>query len=71
MNADYIVSVGAGVQVRVAEMVPETVWHLLNDPHRLQLLRDNAQKAARPHAAFTIADAVLKSLATVPTPSYP
>ncbi len=69
-NADYIVSVGAGVQVRVAEMVPETVQNILSDPQRLRLLRDNARKAARPQAAFTIADAVFESLATAPTASY-
>jgi processive 1,2-diacylglycerol beta-glucosyltransferase len=69
-NADYIVSVGAGVQVRVAEMVPETVQNLLNNPQRLRLLRDNARKAAQPRAAFTIADAVFEALATAPAASY-
>ncbi len=62
-NADYLVSVGAGVQVRLGEMVPMVVKNLLNEPDRLDMMRQKAKAVARPDAAFTIADAVLGTLA--------
>lgn len=58
-NADYLVSVGAGVQVRLAEMVPEVTQNLLNDRERLHLMQERAKQAARPDAALAIADAVV------------
>jgi processive 1,2-diacylglycerol beta-glucosyltransferase len=62
-NADYLVSVGAGVQVRLSEMVPMVVHNLLEDTERLAMLRQNAKAVARPDAAFTIADGILSTLA--------
>jgi processive 1,2-diacylglycerol beta-glucosyltransferase len=59
-NADYIVSVGAGVQVRLAEMIPSVVKSLLDDPERLELMREKSSEAGRPSAAFTVADSVLE-----------
>jgi len=59
-NADYVVSVGAGIHVRLVEMVAPAVINLLNDPERLQLFSEHARKAARPYAAYTVADAVLE-----------
>jgi processive 1,2-diacylglycerol beta-glucosyltransferase len=61
-NADHIVSVGAGVQVRLAEMVPPVVENLLHAPARLALLRAGAKQAGRPEAAFTVAEAVLHKI---------
>lgn len=72
-NADYVVSVGAGVQVRLTEMIPSVVQGLLNNPERLKLMRQNAKKAAYPHAALTIADHVLTNVPkqgeAVPSPA--
>ena len=69
-NADYVVSVSAGVQVRLGPMVAEVVENLIhNAPHR-QLLEAGATAAGHPGAAFTIADAVLARLgssAEIPT----
>jgi processive 1,2-diacylglycerol beta-glucosyltransferase len=59
-NADYVVSVGAGVQIRLSEMVPVAVQHLLDAPDRLEALRARAGEAGRPQAAMAVAEAILK-----------
>lgn len=61
-NADYVVSVGAGVQIRLAEMVPMTVHNLLAAPDRLEMLRAGAKEAGRPQAAMAVANAILKAV---------
>lgn len=58
-NADFIVSNGAGIQLRMADSVPGTVRHLLQRPHLLEEMRESATAAARPHAAQEIAERVL------------
>ena len=58
-NADYVVSVGAGIQLRLAEMVPVAVDNLLKCRSRLAELRAGAARAGQPQAALTVADAVL------------
>jgi processive 1,2-diacylglycerol beta-glucosyltransferase len=58
-NADYLVSVGAGIQLRLAEMVPVAVDNLLTCRSRLAELRAGAARAGQPQAALTVADAVL------------
>jgi processive 1,2-diacylglycerol beta-glucosyltransferase len=55
-NADYVVSTGAGVQVRLAEMVPTVVRGLLDTPERLRLMRTCAEQSGRPNAARTIVE---------------
>jgi processive 1,2-diacylglycerol beta-glucosyltransferase len=61
-NADYVVSAGAGVQLRMAESVPNTVRQLLAHRDRLAVLRAAAQEAGRPRAALDIAEQVLYEL---------
>jgi processive 1,2-diacylglycerol beta-glucosyltransferase len=61
-NADYVVSAGAGIQLRMAESVPDTVRQLLKHPDRLAVLRAGAQEAGRPRAALDIAEHVLHDL---------
>ncbi len=61
-NADYIVSVGAGVQVRLADMVPSVVQNLLADTQQLQIFRENARQHGKPRAAFAVAETVLEGL---------
>jgi processive 1,2-diacylglycerol beta-glucosyltransferase len=58
-NADYVVSVGAGVQLRLGAMVSEAVTHLLADTAHRELLTAGAARAGRPRAALDIASAVL------------
>jgi processive 1,2-diacylglycerol beta-glucosyltransferase len=61
-NADYVVSAGAGVQLRMAESVPDTIRQLLRHHDRLAVLRAGAQEAGRPRAALDIAEHVLRDL---------
>ncbi len=58
-NADYVVRVGAGVQVRVIEMVPRVVQSMLADTERLNLLQARAAEAGKPDAASMIAHMVM------------
>jgi processive 1,2-diacylglycerol beta-glucosyltransferase len=61
-NADYVVSAGAGVQLRMVESVPDTVRQLFLHPDRLAVLQRAAQEAGRPRAALDIAEQVLYDL---------
>jgi processive 1,2-diacylglycerol beta-glucosyltransferase len=61
-NADHVVSVGAGIQLRMAESVPRAVLQLLSEPARLEVLRACSRQAARPRAALDIAELVLHDL---------
>jgi processive 1,2-diacylglycerol beta-glucosyltransferase len=54
-NADFVVSNGAGVQLRMAQSVPATVAHLIHNPPLLGHMRTRAFAIARPHAAQDIA----------------
>jgi len=63
-NADYVVATGAGVQVRLTEMVPVVVQHLLNTPAYLEALRAGAGRAGQPQAALDVADAILARVGT-------
>jgi processive 1,2-diacylglycerol beta-glucosyltransferase len=58
-NADYVVSAGAGVQVRLASMVPVVAARLLHAPSYLHELRAGATRTGKPQAAYDIVDAVL------------
>ena len=61
-NADYVVSSGAGVQLRMVELVPDTVRQLLTHRYQLAALRTGAHEAGRPRAALDIAERVLRDL---------
>lgn len=61
-NADFVAGTGAGVQVRVPELVPLAVSALLEQPERLALARARAAAVGRPRAAFTIAERLLADL---------
>jgi processive 1,2-diacylglycerol beta-glucosyltransferase len=58
-NADAIAAYGAGVQLRLPEMVPPTVLHLLNNPEQLSFMRNRARLIGQPRAALTIAERVM------------
>jgi processive 1,2-diacylglycerol beta-glucosyltransferase len=61
-NGDSVVSAGAGIQLRIAEMVPEAIHNLLTHPDRLAMLKFGAQRAGQPRAALDIAEHVLRDL---------
>lgn len=61
-NADHVVSVGAGLQLRMAESVPRAVQQLLSEQGRLEGLRACSRAAGRPRAALDVAEQVLRDL---------
>ncbi|MCU0490698.1 MAG: galactosyldiacylglycerol synthase [Chloroflexaceae bacterium] len=61
-NADYVVSSGSGVQLRMAETVPQTVKHMLQRPAVLQEMRRCAVEVGRPRSALEIAEQVMDDL---------
>ncbi|GAB4373558.1 MAG: UDP-N-acetylglucosamine--LPS N-acetylglucosamine transferase [Elainellaceae cyanobacterium] len=58
-NADAVAAYGAGIQLRLPEMVPPTVLHLLSQPEQLSFMRDRARLLGRPEAACNIAKRIL------------
>lgn len=62
-NADFVSGAGAGVQLRVAEMVPHAVYSLLADSERLAIMQRNSARLGRPRAALDIAEHVLRDTA--------
>ncbi|MBP1468845.1 galactosyldiacylglycerol synthase [Candidatus Chloroploca sp. M-50] len=61
-NADFVTLSGAGISLRVPELVPITALHLLESPALLSRMRANAQAVGKPRAALTIAEQVLDDL---------
>jgi UDP-N-acetylglucosamine--N-acetylmuramyl-(pentapeptide) pyrophosphoryl-undecaprenol N-acetylglucosamine transferase len=61
VNADHLIQLGAAVQIRDEEL-PErlypTILELLQDPDRMQSMREAAMKIARPSAAQLIAQEI-------------
>lgn len=60
-NADLIAAAGAGIQLRLPEMVAPAVQFLLRHPDRLAEMRDWARALGRPRAALDVAEGVLKA----------
>lgn len=61
-NADYVVSSGAGLQLRMSESTPAAVAMLLSKPQVLADMRASAAAVARPRAALDIAEHVVSEL---------
>ena len=61
-NADYIVSIGAGTQIRLPEMVPMAVKNLLARPDWLADMEASAKKYGRPNAANSVIDKILETV---------
>jgi processive 1,2-diacylglycerol beta-glucosyltransferase len=62
-NADFVVSCGAGVQLRQSESVPHTVQHLLERAALRDEMRHSAYLIARPQAAASIVASILARVA--------
>jgi processive 1,2-diacylglycerol beta-glucosyltransferase len=58
-NADFVVSSGAGAQLRMAESVPATVERLIAKPQLLADMGESARSVGRPRAAGDIAEQVI------------
>jgi processive 1,2-diacylglycerol beta-glucosyltransferase len=65
-NADFVVGVGAGLQLRTPESAAPVALALLDDPERLAELRAAALRVGRPHAAYDVAAAVLAGVGRAP-----
>lgn len=63
-NADVVTAMGAGVQLRLPEMVPPAVNHLLNQPEQLAFMSQQSKKIGQPQAALRIAEIILNNLQT-------
>ncbi len=61
-NSDFLLEAGAAIKVNNTAVLAHKITALLKEPRRLQQLRDNVRKVARPKAAF---DVVEKSLALI------
>lgn len=59
-NADYITSIGSGIQMRLPEMVGDLVENLLQFSERIGNMKLYAKKLGRPYASKDIADIVVK-----------
>ncbi len=64
-NADFLVSSGAALQLRLVEWAPWTIEQLLLAPERLAALRAHAAAAGRPNAARDIAELIARALSPV------
>jgi UDP-N-acetylglucosamine--N-acetylmuramyl-(pentapeptide) pyrophosphoryl-undecaprenol N-acetylglucosamine transferase len=67
-NAQWMASAGAAVVLADDELMPmrlrETVYALLDDPERLELMRDASESIARPAAARAVAAQVMAAAET-------
>jgi processive 1,2-diacylglycerol beta-glucosyltransferase len=61
-NSDYLLESGAAVKVNNAATLPFKLTALLRDKKRLEWLRANVRRIARPRAAFTVVEESLKLL---------
>lgn len=58
-NSDFLLENGAAVKINNASTLPFKLGQLLADRSRLECLRSNARRLARPRAAFDVASAAL------------
>jgi processive 1,2-diacylglycerol beta-glucosyltransferase len=59
-NSDYLLEKGAAIKVNNTAALAYKVTSLLQDPERLQQMRANVRRIARPRAAFTVVEEALK-----------
>jgi len=61
-NADFVAGSGAGIQIRLPEMVPAAILGLLEQPERLAAMQAQAELVGRPQAAMEIAKYILADI---------
>ncbi|MEM8716844.1 MAG: glycosyltransferase [Cyanobacteria bacterium P01_G01_bin.4] len=64
-NADVIAAAGAGVQIRLPEMVAPAVRFLLRHPSRLEEMHQWALELGKPRAALDIAESIANDLNSI------
>ena len=62
-NGDFLLENGAAIKIHNPATLPYKITQLIGDPDRLALLRRNAQRLAKPQAAFDVARRVLEWVA--------
>ncbi|MBI3409078.1 MAG: UDP-N-acetylglucosamine--LPS N-acetylglucosamine transferase [Planctomycetes bacterium] len=70
-NSDYLLEAGAAIKINNAATAPFKIGRLLDDPRKLQSLRDNVKRIARPRAAFDVVEKSLELLRDVAGPRSP
>jgi processive 1,2-diacylglycerol beta-glucosyltransferase len=58
-NSDYLLENGAAIKINNVATLPMKLTELLGDPKRLESLKANARRIAKPRAAFDVADIAL------------
>jgi processive 1,2-diacylglycerol beta-glucosyltransferase len=61
-NVDYFLEKGVGLKARNPESLIFKLGEVLSHPERIQTMRQNIASIAKPQAAFTVADEVVKIL---------
>ncbi|MGG6293385.1 MGDG synthase family glycosyltransferase [Leptolyngbya sp. AN02str] len=61
-NADVVSAMGAGIQLRLPDMVPPAINHLLSEPHQLEFMRQQATRIGQPRAAMRVAEIIVEKL---------
>ena len=61
-NADFVAGEGAGIQIRMPEMVPAATLSLLSHSERVKAMGENARRVGRPRAALRIAEKILMDM---------
>jgi processive 1,2-diacylglycerol beta-glucosyltransferase len=63
-NSDFLLENGAAIKANSTALLAHKVTNLLQDPKRLEQLRANVRRVARPRAAFDIVERSLELLGT-------
>jgi processive 1,2-diacylglycerol beta-glucosyltransferase len=59
-NSDYLLENGAAIKINNLPTLALKLAALLGEPARLQQIKDNARRIARPQAAFDVATRALR-----------
>jgi processive 1,2-diacylglycerol beta-glucosyltransferase len=65
-NSDFLLENGAAIKVNHPALLSYKLAALLRDPGRMEQLRANVRRVARPHAAFDVAKKSLELIQRVP-----
>ena len=67
-NSDFLLESGAAIKVNLIGTLTYKLTNLLADTGRLQQLRDNVRRIARPRAAFDVVDKSLELIEKLGVP---
>ena len=59
-NSDYLLENGAAIKINNVATLPHKLTKLLDDPQRVEAIKRNAKRIARPGAAFEVARMALE-----------